>query len=684
MDTTIDDPLLGTLVDGRYRIRARVARGGMATVYTAVDERLGRTVALKIIHPAQARDPRFVERFSGEAQTIARLTHPNVVAVYDQGTHQGLAYLVMEFVKGKTLRDLLNERQRLDPQDALAVMEQMLAAIAAAHRSGLVHRDVKPENVLVSEAPGGSASLVDSVVKVADFGLAQAVEASAAGDGQLMATAAYVAPELVSQGHADPRTDVYSAGIVLFEMLTGRVPYEAANVVEVAWKHVQEDVPPPSGFVSGLPPLIDHLVAHATSRNPASRPTDAGAMYAEIQVVREELGPTLARSQAAGQQTMMVPPIDAQSQTTMLPPVAGPGGPGSQHGAQRPPWARLPEPRHSQHSTPVAHRRSARTFESSASRGAGGRRSAGVPGRTAAETIGPLLTKINKDPKVRIATISVIAVAGLLLAFGIWWMGVGRYTTAPILTGLPKDQAITQCERAGFTIRFGTAEFDERAAKDTVLRQQPAAGARTVSGGTIMVVLSKGAERYELPDVSGKTFEAAQQELAQIKLTVTRTEVYDDNIPAGSVVATEPAAGSAIKPGETVTVQVSKGRAPISVPSVIGLNVNQARQELTKLGLTVQVQQQDGTQPKDQVISQDPVEGAGVEQGANVTLFVSNGPPKITIPDVTGLSADDATKQLQALGLQVQVMGGGTVRMQDPGAGSQVEPGSQVRLVAFG
>src|SRR5256886_10902404 len=223
MDTTVTDSLIGALVDGRYRIRGRVARGGMATVYTALDERLERTVALKIIHPGQRSDPNFLDRFTDEAKTIARLTHPNVVAVYDQGTHDGLPYLVMEYVRGRTLRELLADKRRLPPMEALAILEQMLAAVAGAHRAGLVHRDIKPENVLVAEPPGGG-SLVDAVVKVADFGLAPAVEAS--GDearAHLLATVAYVAPALATARHADPRTDVYSAGVVLFEMLTARV-----------------------------------------------------------------------------------------------------------------------------------------------------------------------------------------------------------------------------------------------------------------------------------------------------------------------------------------------------------------------------------------------------------------------------------------------------------------------------
>src|SRR5256886_4779492 len=308
MDTTVTDSLIGALVDGRYRIRGRVARGGMATVYTALDERLERTVALKIIHPGQRSDPNFLDRFTDEAKTIARLTHPNVVAVYDQGTHDGLPYLVMEYVRGRTLRELLADKRRLPPMEALAILEQMLAAVAGAHRAGLVHRDIKPENVLVAEPPGGG-SLVDAVVKVADFGLAPAVEAS--GDearARLPATVASVAPELVTDGHADPRTDVYSAGIVLFEMLTGRVPYDGDKPVEVAWRHVDHDVPPPSKFVAGLPAVLDDLVARATRRDPGGRPTDAGALLAEAQAARDDMAASAAASQGFAQ-----PPVPVAS-----------------------------------------------------------------------------------------------------------------------------------------------------------------------------------------------------------------------------------------------------------------------------------------------------------------------------------------------------------------------------------
>src|SRR5690606_31951205 len=355
MDTQVADTLLGSLIDGRYRVRGRVARGGMATVYTAIDERLERTVALKVLHAthahdAQAGNSNFLTRFTDEAKTIARLTHPNVVAIYDQGVYAGRPYLVMEYVRGRTLREILIERHRLNPGEALAILEQMLAAIAAAHRAGVVHRDVKPENVLIAESPsGGAANLIDCVVKVADFGLARAAEAHRDEDATtpLMATVAYVAPELVTDGHADPRTDVYSAGIVLFEMLTGRVPYDGTKPIEVAWPHVEQDVPPPSRLVPGLPPMLDELVIRATRRDPNARPTDAGAFPAEVQVARDELG-------AARTATTVLPQAQAQAQaaqpTVVVPAVTVDAV------DDRPSWARLPERRKS----PARRRRAAR------------------------------------------------------------------------------------------------------------------------------------------------------------------------------------------------------------------------------------------------------------------------------------------------------------------------------------
>ncbi|MDG4765199.1 PASTA domain-containing protein [Solwaraspora sp. WMMD406] len=705
MDTQVADSLLGSLIDGRYRIRTRVARGGMATVYTATDERLERTVALKIIHPSQARDAHgqsagFLDRFTDEAKTIARLTHPNVVAVYDQGTHDGLPYLVMEYVRGSTLREVLTQRRRLNPGEALAILEQMLAAIGAAHRAGLVHRDVKPENVLVAEAPtGGSGNLIDSVVKVADFGLAQAVEASAdaADGGQLMATVAYVAPELVTEGRADPRTDVYSAGIVLFEMLTGRVPYDGDRPAEVAWQHVDQDVPPPSQVVPGVPAMVDDLVVQATRRDPGQRPTDAGALLSEVQVVRDDLGNASANTAVLRQ---------VAQPTTALAAVEP---------AQRPSWARLPEPKEKRDKAAPRRRAAPGTVVRSAAaggpavvhsagdgrsgrrRGDDGRaeptgRRAGSAGRRAGSAgragggSGGLRERLATDPRARTTAIAGAVALILVVALGGWWLGAGRYTSAPDLVSLNGSDAQTVAAREGFTVRFADPRHDENVAADLVLAQEPPSTSRIVRGGEIVLTLSLGPERYQVPDVVGKTLDLAQVDLEKARLTIEQApDRYDDNLPAGVVLSVDPPVGTEVKPGDLVTVTVSKGRAPITVPNVIGLTVNEAQRILEELGLEPLVASEDSDKPKDQVIDQDPPDGAGAEQGAEIKLKVSKGPPAIAVPRVVDLPCQDAAGQLQALGFAVRVdfNPNGTVRYQNPGEGSEVPPGTEIVIGCF-
>ncbi|WP_030443446.1 Stk1 family PASTA domain-containing Ser/Thr kinase [Actinoplanes subtropicus] len=642
MDTTVADTLIGTTIDGRYRITGRVARGGMATVYTAVDQRLERTVALKIIHPSQATNVHFVDRFTDEAKTIARLTHPNVVAVYDQGRHQGLPYLVMEYVQGNTLRDLLSERRRLTPVEALAILEQMLAAIAAAHRAGLVHRDVKPENVLVAAAPsGGAANLVDAVVKVADFGLARAVEASSVDEsGQLMATVAYVAPELVTEGHADARTDVYSAGIVLYEMLTGKVPFDGDDPVAVAWQHVDNDVPPPSQAVKGVPKALDDIVARATRRDPGARPTDAGALLAEVQSVRDDLGAQNVQTALLRQ----LPPSRhaAADATAMVPAVT-----------DRPSWARLPE-----------QSRNTQTYR----RG------------------DPELRPAGGIDRRRIFLSAAIAVMVLVVIGSTWWVTLGRYTEAPTMVNMTRDQAVLYARQHNFELITADGTYSETIPKDTVVSQKPAPHERIVSGGTITITLSLGPERFEVPDLAGVEVASAKTQLAQLNLQYKEgAGQYSDAVPEGSVISTTPDKGAELKKGDTVTVVVSKGRAPIQVPNLVGSNVNNARNQLQGLGLTAVERYKDSDQPQDTVIAQTPKAGSGVANDAEITLDVSKGPPLVTVPDESNQQCQEAQQALQQLGLQVQIIGfgNGTVRGQNPPGNTQVQPNSQVVLQCF-
>ncbi|MBB5869421.1 serine/threonine-protein kinase [Allocatelliglobosispora scoriae] len=657
MDTQVADPLLGSLVDGRYRVRSRVARGGMATVYTAVDERLERTVALKIIHSGQrhaAAHPMSIERFTDEAKTIARLVHPNVVAVYDTGLHLGTPYLVMEYVRGHTLRDILSERRRLSPRDALAVLEQMLAAIAAAHRAGLVHRDVKPENVLIAEAPGGNGQLVDAVVKVADFGLARAVEASAddPAGGQLMATVAYVAPELVTDGHADPRTDVYAAGIVLFEMLTGRVPYEGDRPVDVAWQHVDLDVPPPSKFVPGLPPVLDRLVARATRRDPGSRPTDAGAFLAEVQLVREELNTTAMRAGPAAQPTVVVDQI--------VP-------------TDRPSWARLPSP------GPAAAPRS--------------RRASAPVAEVEEEDVTLIdqarlgLRRLQSTERGRMVLTAALVVLTLLVLTGGWWFLFGRYEAAPQLAGKTRVEAEQLAKTAGFTLIIGTGQFREDVKKDIVLTQDPPAGDRAVKGSAITLILSLGPERYLVPDVIGRSWDLAVVDIQDRKLVpVKGTGKYSDTVAKDVVLEVNPPVDTQLKPGDKVTVILSKGRAPITVPNVVGTHRDQATAKLQELGLIVAYIEQPSDKPGGEVLTQDPVGGAGVEAGTKITLTVAQGPPGVVMPRVLDMNCRQATDQLRGMGLDVEVDGNvieqnfGTVKEQRPDEGKLLKQGEKVRI----
>jgi serine/threonine-protein kinase len=487
------------------------------------------------------------------------------------------------------------------------------------------------------------------VVKVADFGLARAVEASSADDsGQLMATVAYVAPELVTDGHADARTDVYSAGIVLFEMVTGRVPYDGEVPVEVAWQHVDNDVPAPSSVVKGLPGVLDDLVARATRRDPGARPTDAGALLAEVQVVRDDLG-------AANVETALLRQVPARhamaDATTVVPAFQALPG-------DRPTWARLPE-------------------------------QPGVPRRYSTEPV-PLLTRMAEfltgGDRRRLLMLGAIALMVFVIAGSTWYVTTGRYTQAPNLQNMTKVQAEAAARTGGFELQYADGAFNETVPKDTVLTQDPDATQQIVKGGTITLTLSLGQERYPVPDLSGVELSAAKGQLDTVKLKLKEgTGQYSDTVPQGVVISSDPKADTPLKPGSTVTVVVSKGRAPITVPDLTNKNINDVRGQLQQLGLNVVEQYKDSDQPADTVIGQSPKAGTGVAKDDVIKLDVSKGPTQIALPDLTNQPCQQAQQALEGLGLKVRVdFGGqGVVHSQQPGPGTQVAPQSEVAIQCF-
>jgi eukaryotic-like serine/threonine-protein kinase len=660
VDTAVTDPVVGLVLEGRYRLEERVARGGMSTVYTATDLRLHRTVAVKIMADHLVHDPTFVDRFTREARAAAMLSHTNVVSVSDQGSDQGMVFLVMELVRGRTLRDLLQARGRLTVGEAFAVLEPVLAGLTAAHRAGIVHRDIKPENVLIG---------IDGVVKVADFGLARAVagtgQTSVTG-GMLIGTVAYLSPEQLERGRADARSDIYAAGIVLYEMLTGAPPFAGDTPLAVAYQHVHHDVPKPSTQVPGVPRQVDELVARTTRRDPGGRPIDAGAFLAELSDLRHDLG---------------------------IAPVPVPTGRIPEGAGTIRPVVRVTRPRHpSDPGTEVLG--GAR----------GSRRTSMMPGTmpgalpgSAATVSRPMPSRplIGPPPHIRrrrarLAMAVVVLLAITIGAIG-WWLGSGRYTDVPALAGQEEAVAIDLLQEAGLDPDCCEEQFSETVASGVVISATPSSG-EVIRGTDIALVVSKGPERFVVPtSLVGRQGPAVTRQLQEsTPLQVTVAERHHDAAPAGEVVGFEPPAGTPLKRGQKVTVVVSLGRAPVAIPDIAGLSVQAATANLEELGFVVQ-RGPDGRSPnvaKGEVMGIAPAASAGPQPyGSTVTLTVSAGLPQVKVPDLTGMTEAQATAALQKVGLvpEVTEFFGDRVQRQSPAPGETVEIRTTVKVrTSFG
>jgi eukaryotic-like serine/threonine-protein kinase len=657
MDTTLARPPVGQLLDGRYRVESHVARGGMATVYLGTDTRLDRTVALKIMHAELANDEDFVRRFVGEARSVARLSHPNVVAVYDQGADGRTLYLAMEYVAGQTLRALLNERGRLGPREALDIMDGVLAGLAAAHAAGLAHRDVKPENVLLTEARS---------VKVADFGLARLLAgASHTKTGMLIGTAAYLAPEQVAGGIADARTDVYAAGIMLFEMLTGAQPYTGETPLAVAYQHVNAVVPAPSSVVPGLPAALDTLVALATSRDPDLRPADAGQFLRAVTEVRHGL-PIADRPGTpngrltAGRPAAMPPPGLAPPPpswpTEVTPPDRhgmnmAPGTSGGPYAAPdagfaaSAPTGRIAEPGEPGHHTLVV---------STGAPPAGfgpppgyDTRHSPYPGSRE-----PGLQRWLFSRKLGYLVAGLLAI--ILIAALVWWQSVGKYTKVPQIGGLTATTASIELHNDGLKVRTGTGVFDNSVAQGDVISTVPAMGSRVAKGTAVTLVVSKGPHMITVPQVTGGSLAAARMALRQAGLVPgTVSNEPSATIQAGIVVSTNPVAGTSWPQSKPVSVVVSAGPP---VPNFVGQDKSVAEQWAQQNNVSLnEVTDAKSNQPQGTVTQQSPAAGGSFTPGQVMTIDISNGPPPVSIPNVDGMSVSQATQALQQLGFQVNV-----------------------------
>ena len=688
MDTTLSRLHAGQLLDARYRVGSWIARGGMATVYLGTDTKLDRTVALKVAHPELASDPEFVRRFTGEARSAARLSSPNVVSVYDQGSDAGLLYLAMEYVPGRTLRELLRERGRLSPRDALDIISGVLAGLAAAHQAGIVHRDVKPENVLLGDG---------NTIKVADFGLARAAAGvSYTRTGMIIGTAAYLAPEQVSRSASDARTDVYAAGVMLYEMLTGAQPHTGDSPLAVAHKHVSDVVPAPSSVAPGLPPSLDALVALATSRDPELRPADAGQFRRAIDDARHGMPIGGSGAVPAGWQ---MDPVDVLP--TAPPPDAAPAPPPGNSGIAEPTFPWFHNGDQAAGGSPVpgsgyAEPQGSNGMNHTLIVPADGVPYDGVPygGLPYAEGEEPGANPAARRADARrrraepflqrwlfsrrlvylLLTLGVVVIVGLIA----WWVTDGQYVTVPQVRAMAVGTARAELQNLGFTVKFGPGRHDNAVAKGEVIQTYPAIGSSARRGAVVTITGSTGPVMIIVPQVTGEPQAAAEAALRKAGLTPGMVTTTSSSIPPGIVVSTTPVAGTSWPQPKPVGIQVSAGPP---LPNFVGQPVQAAQGAAQSGGFQLnQVLDTNSGQPQGTITGQSPAAGTPITPGEVVTVQVSSGPPVVPIPSVQGLNVQQATAILQQAGFQVQVSPGVGNRVASTSPSGEAPKGSTVTI----
>ncbi|WP_432679053.1 Stk1 family PASTA domain-containing Ser/Thr kinase [Rhodococcus pyridinivorans] len=674
------DRLVGVVLDRRYRIESQIARGGMSTVYRGTDMRLDRPVAVKIMDPQFAADPQFLARFEFEARSVARLTHPGLVAVYDQGQDGDHVFLVMELVEGGTLRELLRERGPMPPHAAAAVAAPVLGALAVAHRAGLVHRDIKPENILISG---------NGEVKIADFGLVRAVAAATTTSRSvILGTAAYLSPEQVTVGSADARSDVYSAGVLVYEMLTGRTPFTGDTSLSVAYQRVEKDVPDPSSAIDGVPPELDAFVRRATEREPSERYADAQVMADALGEICDTLDLPRYRVPAPRRSAVRTPPVvdpDAAAPTRTV------DGAASGHADPAPATTVLPGSGANSHAPTTVQTAAPATPDPNAPA------TPPHPTRVATRThprpdtepVAPrpdYATDRHRQRRSAAGWIAAIIVLALFMGIAGWWLGAGRLTDVPTVLGLDRAAAVSAIETAGLSSEI-RGEYSDDVPVDTVLGTDPTAGSRVPDGDTIALLVSLG--RPTVPSIPG----AGERSVVEDELRSRTFEpveggtAFSTTVPEGGVAALDPAPGTVLPVGSEVALVISKGSPPVTLPDLTGRPVDEARRILDEAGLTVGDIREvfDADVDEGRVIGTDPEEGEDVSAGGTVTLLVSNA---VKVPSMLGRSVGSARDELTRLGFEVEVRQLGdsdrsVVIGQNPGAGRRAEQGSTVTLTAL-
>jgi serine/threonine-protein kinase len=635
----LTEVVAGTVIDGRYRVLERVGAGGMAEVYSAEDTHLGRKVALKLLHGRFAQDREFVERFRREASSAAGLQHPNVVGVYDRGEFDGTYYIAMEFCEGESLKDLIVREAPLDPRRAIAIAMQILAATRFAHRRGVIHRDLKPQNVIVdSGGPGGAPAgrpIPEDHVKVTDFGIARAGASDITEAGAIMGTAQYLSPEQAHGRQVTEASDLYSIGVVLFEMLTARAPFEGDSAVAVALKHVNQPPPSPREFVPQVPRDLEGVVLKALTKDPAQRYTDADTFMRDLKAVEVHL------EEGA---------VDTESTAVFAPvPVIVPPPPAAAEIGES---AAVPPPL--------------------------------VPAPPDAE--GPPGEEDRERSMRRRRLLIAAAIAALALAALATYLIVrpGQETVPPVI-GQTLDSAQAELEAKGFTV--DVKRRSDLSPADTVFDQAPTAGALADEGATVTLFVSNGPSTVKVPDVVGLTEKDAKRRVTSADLRPDIERESSATVAKGIVIRSDPGPGRLIERNSAVTLVVSGGPKEVSVPGVVGQDQEDAVRQLRDAGLSPVVREKSSSEPQGTVVSQSPGAGARVEEGTTVTVFVSNGTVK-EVPDVVGLSQARAESQLGGKGFDVAVRTretsdpteDGIVLSQSPAGGSERSEGAAVTI----